>query len=185
MKSADTRERLIETTVTHLELVRRPDRRRFELPRGFAIQREPEIDIGEYRDLYRRIGDPWLWFERKKLDDRELRAIVHDPRVDIRVLRDERGVGVGLAELDLRSPPDAELAYFGLVPELIGRGVGRAFFDAVVETAWDAGIARFWLHTCTLDHPRVLEFYRRAGLEPFKTEQQIVVDPRTQSWWDR
>ena len=185
MKEPDgARGPVFETTVTYLEMTDRPELRRADLPQGFAIDREPRIDLGLYRELYRLVGDPWLWFERKKLDDDELRAVVHDPRVELLVLR-EGGAGVGLAELDLRSPPDVELVYFGVAPRLIGRGVGRAFFDAVLEAAWAPGIERFWLHTCTLDHPRALPFYLDAGFEPYRTERQTVVDPRTQPFWNR
>jgi GNAT superfamily N-acetyltransferase len=175
---------MIETTVTYLELSNRPEPRPGALPEGFAVERVPAPDVGFYRDLYRRVGDPGLWFERKKLDDAELAAVIRDPQVEILVLRQKRAA-VGLAELDFRTPPDVELAYFGLVPELIGAGLGGPFFERVLDAAFARRPERFWLHSCTLDHPRALDFYLAQGFTVFKTEQHAVPDPRGEPWWGR
>ncbi|MBV8196845.1 MAG: GNAT family N-acetyltransferase, partial [Candidatus Eremiobacteraeota bacterium] len=39
-------------------------------------------------------------------------------------------------------------------------------------------IERFWLHTCNLDHPNALAFYKRSGFVPFKREIEVYDDPR-------
>jgi hypothetical protein len=44
--------------------------------------------------------------------------------------------------------------------------------------AWAAPIERFWLHTCTLDHPGAIAFYRRSGFAPYKLGVEIADDPR-------
>jgi GNAT superfamily N-acetyltransferase len=173
----------LETVVTYLELGERPGITARDLPPGLAIEHVEQPAVSLYRDVFRRVGDPWLWFERKTLDDDALRRIIEHPDVEVHLLLEGRRA-VGLAELDFCRPPDAELAYFGIEPRLLGQGVGGAFFDRVVELAWSRPIARFWLHTCTLDHPRALDFYRGKGMTVFKSVEQTVVDPRTQPFWD-
>ena len=61
------------------------------------------------------------------------------------------------------SPDETFIAYFGLVPEFIGRGLGRFFLDWAVDRAWDLGHARVRVQTCDLDHPAALPNYERAG----------------------
>ena len=69
----------------------------------------------------------------------------------------------GLLELDRREPPDIELAYFGVTPELTGQGAGRWLMHQAMTLAWRHRPRRFWVHTCTLDHPGALPFYIRSG----------------------
>jgi GNAT superfamily N-acetyltransferase len=63
-----------------------------------------------------------------------------------------------------------EIAYFGLLPEFLGRGLGRYLLTEAATRAFDLGASRVWLHTCTLDDPAALPNYRARGFEPFKTE---------------
>jgi GNAT superfamily N-acetyltransferase len=105
------------------------------------------------------------------LSDAALAAIVQDPAVAVHVLY-QRGTPAGYAELDFRSPPDVQLAYFGLLPDFIGQGLGGAFLDWVIREAWQHDPYRLWVHTCTLDHPRALPVYRQHGFVPYKRETE-------------
>ena len=73
---------------------------------------------------------------------------------------------------------ECELSLFGVAPSLITTGAGRRLMNHAIEIAWSHPIERFWLHTCTLDHPHALAFYRRSGFEVFKREIEIYDDPR-------
>ena len=96
------------------------------------------------------------------LSDAELAAVLDDPRVEVNVLW-VGGAPAGYAELDRRAPPDIELAYFGLMPEFIGQGLGAYLLDWAIHHAWRSRPRRLWLHTCDLDHPRALDFYQSLG----------------------
>lgn len=76
----------------------------------------------------------------------------------------------------LLAQPEAnvEIATFGLVPELVGRGLGGPALTLAVRLAWNqvnpddlAPVRRVWLHTSSLDHPRALANYRARGFVPF------------------
>ncbi len=84
----------------------------------------------------------------------------------------------GFAELDRRAEPDIELAYFGLVPEFIGRGLSNYLLSAALDIAWSHEPKRVWVHTNTLDHPRALALYQRLGFQPYKQERKTIPDPR-------
>ena len=142
---------------------------------GIARVTAPDPDW--YLDLFCKVGAPWLWFGRLVMDRDELRTILNDERVHVYVVR-EGTDEVGLLELDFRQHDDCELAYFGLAPEAVGGGAGRWLMNRAIRLAWAEGIARFHVHTCTLDHPAALEFYRRSGFTPYAREIEIAPDPR-------
>jgi GNAT superfamily N-acetyltransferase len=169
----------IATIVTYLEMREAPPER--------AVVREDwslvplSGDISRYRDVFRRVGEPWLWFTRVIMSDEVLEAIIGHPRVQALALQ-AGGADIGLLELDFRSAPDCELSFFGLVPEAIGQGWGRLLMDEAVRRAWAQPIERLWVHTCTLDHPRALGFYMRSGFRPYKRAIEIAEDPRLKGY---
>jgi GNAT superfamily N-acetyltransferase len=74
---------------------------------------------------------------------------------------------------------EVELAYFGLVPECIGRGLGGWLLDVAIDRAWSMrGTRRLWVHTCSLDHPRALGQYERAGFVRIAERRDVIWDPR-------
>ena len=167
----------VAAVVTSLEMSSRPPLRPAQLfPPGFALQ-PLERTIEAYRKLYRAVGTDWLWFSRLVMPDAQLQALLDDPQVEFLVLRNE-GRDAGILELDFREAGTCELAFFGLAPEAVGTGVGRSLMNEAIALAWSRPITRFWVHTCTLDHPAALDFYRRSGFEPYAFQVEVFADPR-------
>ena len=163
----------IPTLVTYLEMTAPPAQAPLPAPCAdleVRLARQPTRSF--YRYLYDAIGRDWTWVARRLLSDRELDRILADPAVEVNVLW-LAGVPAGYAELDRRQPPEVELAYFGLLPEFIGGGLGRYLLDWTIHHAWRARPRRLWVHTCDLDHPRALAVYRNAGFRVYdeRTEQ--------------
>lgn len=167
----------IANVVTDLEMFAPPPPRAERTADTLTLARWERPPLDEYRALFKRVGAPYLWFSRLVLDDEALAAIVHDPDSEIYLARDGAEV-VGWFELDFHQPGECELRFFGLVGEAIGTGAGRWLMNRVIERAWARPIRRFWLHTCTLDHPGAVDFYRRSGFTPFGREIEISDDPR-------
>ena len=167
----------IATIVTTLEMMKRPAPRPLpESPLQLVAWATP--DPVKYRALFRRVGAPWLWFSRLVMDDATLTQIIHDPAVSVFAVLDRRGIEVGMLELDFRDRGACELAYVGLIPELAGQGHGRWLMAHALMRAWAKGIERVWVHTCTLDHPSALGFYRASGFTAVSRTIETVADPR-------
>ena len=141
------------------------------------MRRVERPDLDWFRDLYRRVGEEWLWFSRLRMSDAELAAIIHAPRVEVYALAHD-GRDEGLLELDFREPGQCELVFFGVTANLIGSGAGRFLMNRALERAWSQPISRLWVHTCTLDHPNALAFYQRSGFRPFRRQVEVADDPR-------
>ena len=163
--------RTVPVTVTYLEMTS-PDRCS-PVPgvlEPTAILRAERPTISFYRYLYDTVGADWNWFMRRRLSDEELAAIIHDDRDEVFVLH-VRGVPAGYVELDRRVEGEVEIAYFGLIPEYVGRGFGKYLLAWGLGRAWSYRPRRVWVHTCSLDHPRALGVYQRAGLEVYHREE--------------
>ena len=50
--------------------------------------------------------------------------------------------------------------------------------DQALARAWAKPIRRFWVHTCTFDHPAALPFYVRSGFKPYALQIEVHPDPR-------
>lgn len=168
---------MVAAIVTHLEMRQKP--RPVPIPPSplrLVRWKGPKLD--SYRALFRRVGEPWLWFSRLVMKDESLAAIIHDPAVEVYAVTDPRGIEVGLLELDFRSMPDCELGFFGLVPQLNGKGHGQWLMAQAKALAGRKGVERLWVHTCTLDSPAALGFYIKAGFVAYKREIETFADPR-------
>jgi GNAT superfamily N-acetyltransferase len=164
--------------VTYLEMTTLPAAPPIRPPlAGIEIRVARRPTVSFYRYLYRTIGDEWTWVVRRLLSDEELLRIIGDPAVEVNVLWVD-GVPAGYAELDHRQAPDTELAYFGLLPEFIGRGLGRYLLDWTIRHVWRAGPRRLWVHTCDFDHPRAIAVYRKSGFRVYdqRVEQLELPD---------
>ncbi|ESZ89109.1 MAG: N-acetyltransferase GCN5 [Blastomonas sp. CACIA14H2] len=167
----------IATVVTHLEMRARPGPRPVQ-PVPLRLKRWKAPGIDKYRALYRRVGEPWLWFSRLAMADEALEAILTDPAVEIFAVLDPKGIEIGLLELDFREAADCEIAFFGLIPQLTGQGFGTWLMGQALGLAWRGGVERVWVHTCTLDDPRALGFYIAQGFVPTGREIELLPDPR-------
>ena len=162
--------------VTHLEMCTRPAPA--PTPASpLVLDRWEHPDAGRYRDLFKAVGAPWLWYSRTSLDDAALTPLIHSPTNDIYAVRDGARE-VGMLELDFAAPRECMIAYLGLVPGYHGQGHGRWLMAHALRLAWRADVERVWVHTCSLDHPLALGFYRAQGFVPFKRELETFPDPR-------
>jgi GNAT superfamily N-acetyltransferase len=152
--------------------------------RELKVMEAKRITASFYRYLYETVGEPWLWWERRAMDDDKLLSIVRSDRVEVQVLYVD-GCPAGFAELDRRRGDEVELAYFGLVPAFLGQGLGPWFMQRALDLAWLDDTTRVWVHTCSLDHPRALLVYQRMGFQPYDEQTTVIDDPRAAGLFER
>ena len=167
----------IAAVVTYLEMTTRPAARPVQPPPQLRLLRHDTPDLEWYRQLYRRVGEDYLWFSRLLMADDLLTAHLASAAVEVWSVR-RSGEDLGLLELEWMQNGDCELSFFGLAPELIGGGVGRWLMEHALDRAFSHEIKRFFVHTCTLDSAQALGFYRRVGFVPYGRAIEIVDDPR-------
>lgn len=167
----------IANVVTYLEMFHRPPPLSAPDRPDLALRRMVSPPIDWYRALIRTVGEAWLWYSPLVTPDDQLAAILTHPLREIYALERD-GETVGIAELDRRVAGQVELSFFGVAASEIGSGAARWLMNCTLENAFQPGVGRVWVHTCTFDHPAAVPFYRRAGFTPYKFAIEITDDPR-------
>jgi GNAT superfamily N-acetyltransferase len=134
----------------------------------------------DYRRLYHAVGAPWHWTDRRAWSEEKLTAHLARPEISVFecLVGDD---SAGFFELERHADTDVEIAYFGLAPPFIGRGLGKALLTCAVEESFALGAGRVWLHTCTLDSPHALPNYESGGFTRFNRETYVVQLPPASS----
>jgi GNAT superfamily N-acetyltransferase len=167
----------VANVVTFLEMRQQPAETAGSVEPPFTLVRLGPQNLDIYRRLFRDVGEDWLWVSMLEIGDDEVCGILAHPSVETYALRDgDRDIG--LVELDFRVAGECELVYFGVVRDAIGKGTGRLLMNQAIAKAWAQPIERFWLHTCTFDHPAAVGFYQRSGFKPYRLMVEIHDDPR-------
>jgi hypothetical protein len=167
----------VAVTVTFLRMDKAPASPAASFPGGIEVRELPNCTVEQYRHFYNAVGAPYLWWLRRTMADRQLAALLRDPRVGIYVLYED-GEPVGFYELDGTPWPLVNLSYFGMMPQMIGRGIGGAFLRHAVDTAWSRKPDALTVNTCTADHPRALPTYLRAGFRRVREVREEWSVPR-------
>ncbi len=167
----------LANVVTCLEMRGAPQRALKKLPAGFHLRRFAPDDLAGFRNVFRKVGEDWMWFSRLIMADEKLAGILgHADVLSFALCEGE--TELGLLELDFRETGTCELSFFGLAKDAIGRGLGRALMDEGLALAWARSIKRLWVHTCTFDSPDALPFYIRSGFMPYARMVEIHDDAR-------
>ncbi len=162
--------RRVQVERTYLEL-----RERSPLPPALRpdprarVERMTDCPVSFFRYLYAEVGRAYHWHDRLAWTDQQHLARLRDPSVSVHLLT-LAGTPAGYFELQRHGDGSVEIAYFGLLPEFQGRGLGKYLLDEAVAAAWALGASRVWLHTCSLDAPAALPNYRTRGFSPYKRE---------------
>lgn len=167
----------VDYRVTWLEMSERPSYDWPSLPMGrdAALLHADTPPWWYFLALYDAVGRDYAWTDKHQMPRDELEAWIQDPDVSIFTLMG-KGWPHGFFMLDWRQAGTCELAYFGLVPQAVGTGLGTWLLKTAVLTGWDRdGVERMTVNTCTLDHPRALAQYQRMGFEPQRTETRSRV----------
>jgi GNAT superfamily N-acetyltransferase len=160
---------LIDVTRTYLEMTSPGDLvGPAGPPEGARFDRVEQCPLGFFRFLYAEVGRHYYWRDRLSWTDEQITEYLRGP-VWLWVLYD-RGAPAGYFELKRHTDGSIEVAYFGLLPHAIGRGLGSVLLTRAVEEAWKLEPNRVWLHTCTLDHPAAMTNYTKRGFRPTRTE---------------
>ncbi len=161
----------IEVTRTYLQMLAPSELNGARLSDpAIQIEEQTNCSVDLFRLLYQEVGENYHWIDRLPWTDEQIVEHLNRPENSIWLMTHE-GETAGYFELRKCEDGAVELAYFGLMPRFIGRGMGKHLLTCATEQAWALGANRVWLHTCTLDDPAALPNYLKRGFQPFKTEK--------------
>ncbi len=160
----------IEVTRTYLEMRSSAELKaaRSDDPR-VRVEQAHDCSPSFYRHLYVEVGRNYHWIDRLAWTDEQIATHLQQAEISLWLMTQDDATA-GYFELCRCEDGSVEIAYFGLLPKFLGRGLGKHLLTCATEQAWADGANRVWLHTCTLDDPAALPNYLRRGFRPFKTE---------------
>jgi GNAT superfamily N-acetyltransferase len=122
------------------------------------------------RFFYRSVGGDWYWVDRLGWSVDHWRRWTETPGYELWTCWVD-GVPAGYFELDPSGRDGSvEIAFFGLLPEFAGLGLGGWLLAEAARHGWQgSGATRVWVHTCTLDSPAALPNYLARGFVPCGT----------------
>jgi ribosomal protein S18 acetylase RimI-like enzyme len=162
-----------EVTRTYLELTSIEGLVGAECPEpGFRLDQVVSCPPSFYRFLYTEVGRSYRWWDRLEWNDETIGTHLGRPEITLHVLYGN-GAPAGYFELRRCEDGSVEIAYFGLLPAFIGRGLGKYLLSCATREAFRRG-SRVWLHTCTLDDPAALPNYEKRGFRPFRQEKYWI-----------
>ncbi len=137
---------------------------------GVSVKKMETPDVGFYRFLYSSVGEQWRWRDRLLISEKELEKLLVAPGTSVHVLYVD-DIPAGYVEL-AQSEESTEIAYFGLCPNFIGKGLGKHLLSYGIAQAWHDGAKRVWVHTCNLDGLYALDNYIKRGFSIYKVEEK-------------
>ena len=174
----------VEVTTWYVEMTAPADLRPSRSPHADVLTAHVSSPMPELnRFLYTAVGGDWFWVDRLGWSYVRWFEYLNRPELETWVAY-LSGTPAGYFELERQARGAVELAYFGLLPQFIGRGIGRLLLTHAVERAWELGARRVWLHTCTLDSPAALNNYRARGFRVYReeTEEKELPDRSPGPW---
>ena len=164
---------MVDYVVTYLQMTDRPTAPVPARPANLniALLRAEDPPPEYFLYLYQTVGAGHEWTDWLQKSADEVEGFVTNQSVLLYSLMVDGWPG-GFFMLDSSDPGTCDLAYFGLVPQAVGRGLGKWFLATAVDTGWDLpGTTRMTVNTNTLDHPRALGLYQKIGFVPIRREE--------------
>ncbi len=150
-------------TIWHLEMLPPEELCARVLPPETQLVKQ-EIPLPDLsRFFYLEVGKLWQWTDRLLWTEEQWRNWVEREAFQTWMLL-FHGTPAGYFELNSLDGA-VEIAYFGLLPLFIGKGLCVGLLSAAVEKAWGMNAKRVWVHTCCLDHPYALKNYQARGFQ--------------------
>ncbi len=122
------------------------------------------------KEMYSKVGGDYGWKNRLIYTDDEWAAVAKDPlRRTYKFMYGK--ILVGYAELVYYNDRHTYIAYFGLLPEFHGRGLGSLFLTLTIEKAWENYTQLVTVNTCSLDSVAALPNYLARGFKMYRVEK--------------
>src|SRR5919198_4869512 len=101
---------------------------------GVRVERVTAYAPSFWRYLYTEVGRAYHWIDRLPWTDEDIGRYLSDPAIQLWVMT-SGGAPAGYFELRSVDDGSVEIAYFGVLPEFIGRGLGKYLLTVAAEEA--------------------------------------------------
>ncbi|MEM7070880.1 MAG: GNAT family N-acetyltransferase [Pseudomonadota bacterium] len=156
------------------------------LSADYTIEYLPRIDVKQYLQFYQNVGQDYFWWERTAMDPVKLQHILLQPNREVYIIKQQQHFA-GFGEIKQIDDSKAFIDFFGLQKDNIAKGVGNHLMQHLVKRAFAPKPNGFncryiGLETCSLDHPRAFDFYKKNGFYWLDSYHIKIEDPRLKGY---
>lgn len=132
------------------------------------------VSTDHFLSLYQKVGENHEWTDLLLDEKDQVGAFINHDSVEFFELSFETNTA-GFFVLDFREKNICDLAYFGLISNYIGMGLGSYLLPYAILTAWRTNIQKMSVNTNTLDHKSALPLYKKYGFKVIKVEKHTRI----------
>ena len=139
---------------------------------NFYIIEDKKKDFQLNKFFYKQIGKNHHWIDRLSWSENHWIDYVSSPNLYTYILKKDDEM-LGFFELlHHKDKSEIEIAYLGLLEEYIGNKFGGYILSEAIKKSFKhEGVARVWVHTCSLDHKNALKNYLSRGMKIFNSKE--------------
>jgi len=140
---------------------------------NYSVELANPKDFQLNKFFYKTIGKNCQWIDRLIWTDLNWTDYVSNDQLFTYILKDKSEIAGYFELLFNKQSEEAEIAYFGILEEYFGKGLGGYLLSEAIKISFKLGGVRVWVHTCSLDHKNALLNYQSRGMKIFKSETLI------------
>jgi ribosomal protein S18 acetylase RimI-like enzyme len=140
---------------------------------NYSVEFADPKDFQLNKFFYKNIGKNCQWIDRLVWTDLNWIDYISNDQLFTYILKDKSEIAGYFELLFNKQSEAAEIAYFGILEEYFGKGLGGYLLSEAIKISFKLGGVRVWVHTCSLDHKNALLNYQSRGMKIFKSETLI------------
>jgi ribosomal protein S18 acetylase RimI-like enzyme len=140
---------------------------------NYSVEFADPKDFQLNKFFYKNIGKNCQWIDRLVWTDLNWIDYISNDQLFTYILKDKSEIAGYFELLFNKQSEEAEIAYFGILEEYFGKGLGGYLLSEAIKISFKLGGVRVWVHTCSLDHKNALLNYQSRGMKIFKSETLI------------
>mgnify|MGYP006154787419 CR=1 FL=1 len=158
----------------YLEIKSFKDLREVKKPsEDYSVELVNPKDFQLNKFFYKNIGKNCHWIDRLVWTELDWIKYINDERLSTYILKNKDQIAGYFEILFNKDIKEAEIAYFGILEEYLGRKLGGYLLSEAIKFSFNLGYTRLWVHTCSLDHKNALLNYQSRGMKIFKSETLV------------
>ena len=166
----------ISYDVTFLEMVKSPsfDWPTYDEAQKVKVTNRQQCSVKYFLSLYGKVGKNFEWTDQFLNGKDKVSAFLKSRKVKFfELIIDSRVAGFFI--LDFRKEEVCDLAYFGLIEDFIGKGLGSYMLRYAILMAWESSIKIMSVNTNALDHVAALPLYKKFGFREIRAENHTRI----------
>ena len=138
---------------------------------NFSIKLDNFKDFQLQKFFYKQVGQKHGWNDRLLWSDQKWINYISKKNLYTYILKDREDLAGFFEIIHHKEIKEAEIAYFGLLEEYIGKKIGGYMLTEAIKLCFKFKVKRVYLFTSSLDHKNALNNYLSRGMKIYQKDE--------------